>query len=128
MSSAVRRVLVTQDETRTNLFEDGCQLGIYRFQHSDLEHAGLRAGGITVIVFQWLLLLPAVVANLSSTVAIIYNTGRAFGTVLLVLGVLFDNSTVPERARAGKEGYWDRAGAACGCASKRLGCVMSAHA
>lgn len=124
----VRRILVPQDETRTDQFEDNCQLGLYRFVHSDLEHAGLRTGGISALLFQWILLLPAAFANLSTEVAGIYLAGRVFGTGLLIAGVLFDHGLLPDRALAGMESYWDRAGVACGCASKRLGCVMSAHA
>ena len=36
---------------------------------------------------------------------------------LLVLGVLFDHEMLPDKALAGVEGYWDRAGTACSCAS-----------
>ena len=124
----VRRALLPADETLTNQFEDSCQLGLYRFYHSDLEHAGLRTAGIAALMFQWLLLLPAALSNLSSEVVTIYIVGRVLGSTLLVVGVLFDNSALPESALAGKEGYWDRAGVACGCASKQLGCVMSSHA
>lgn len=124
----VRRFLLPPDETRTDYFEDACQLGLYRFQHSDLEHAGLRTGGIVAIIVQWVLLLPAVFDNLSASVAALYLSGRVLGTAMLILGVLFDNAQIPDRALAGKEGYWNRTGAACGCASKRLGCVMGAHA
>ena len=75
-----------------------------------------------------MLLLPAVFENLSANVAALYLAGRVLGTTMLILGVLFDNSLIPDKALAGKEGYWDRTGVACGCASKQLGCVMSSHA
>lgn len=124
----VRRLVVPKDETRITVFEDACQLGLYRRQHSDLEHAGLRSGGISALMFVWVLLLPAAFGNLSDGVAAVYLAGRIFGSGLLVAGVLFDAALLPDRALAGTEGYWDRAGVACGCASKTLGCVMTAHA
>ena len=124
----VRRFLLPPDETRQAQFEDSCELGLYRFLHSDLEHAGLRTGGITMIVVQWVLLLPAAFSNLSPEVAGLYVAGRFLGTSALIAGVIFDNALLPDKALAGKEAYWDRSAAACGCASKELGCAMNAHA
>lgn len=124
----VRRSLLTSEETLTVQFEDYCRLGLYRFLHSDLEHAGLRTGGMIAIVLQWVLLLPAALDNLSSEVAALYFAAHLFGAVTLVAGVIFDNALLPDKALAGTEEYWERAGIACGCASKRLGCAMSAHA
>ena len=124
----VRRFMVPQDETRANEFEENCQLGLFRFVHSDLEHAGLRTGGTVALMFFWVLLLPAAVSNLSSPVVTIYVVGRVLGTVILFMGVIFDNAALPDRALAGQETSWNRAGVACGCASKELGCVMNAHA
>ncbi|MGZ0213762.1 MAG: hemolysin III family protein [Actinomycetales bacterium] len=123
-----RRYLLSDDETRTDVFEDSCQLGLYRFQHMDLEHAGLRTTGITVLLLLWVLLLPAAVANLSPGVLALHIVSRTLGSIMLMLGVFFDNTMIPDKALAGKEAYWERTGVACGCASKRGGCVMSAHA
>ena len=124
----IRRLLLPQEETRTDQYEESCQLGLYRFVHSDLEHAGLRTGGTVALMFFWVLLLPAAVSNLSSPVVTIYVVGRVLGTVILFMGVIFDNAALPDRALAGQETSWNRAGVACGCASKELGCVMNAHA
>ena len=68
----VRRLVLPSDETHTDQFEESCQLGLYRFVHSDLEHAALRTGAITALTFFWVLLLPAAFENLSPGVAALY--------------------------------------------------------
>jgi predicted membrane channel-forming protein YqfA (hemolysin III family) len=123
-----RRILLTPEETCTEHFEDSCHLGLYRLVHSDLEHAGLRAGCMVAMAFQWVLLLPAAFENLSAELATLYFVARLFSTCALMAGVVFDNALLPDQALAGKEEYWDRACSACSCASKRLGCVMGSHA
>lgn len=125
---SIRRMLVPSDETVWQQFEDSCQLGLFRFEHSDLEHAPLRTSGVTVLMTFWIFMLPAAMANLSVEVLVIYVLGRVVSSTLLLFGVLFDNTFIPDKALAGREPYWDRAGVACGCASKQLGCVMNAHA
>lgn len=123
---AARRWLVPRDETRDFQFNDVCSLGLFRVFHSDLEHAGLRTAGVISLSLMWILMTPAAFTNLELPVAIVYLVGRVLSLMMLVLGVLFDNHYAIDRALA--DGNADGVAFACGCASKRLGCVMTSHA
>lgn len=123
---ATRRWIVPRDETRDFQFDDVCSLGLFRVFHSDLEHGGLRTAGVSVLSLMWILMTPAAFTNLELPVAVAYLVGRVLGLMMLVLGVLFDNYYAVDRALA--DGDVDRVAFACGCASKRLGCVMTSHA
>jgi predicted membrane channel-forming protein YqfA (hemolysin III family) len=123
---AARRCLVPCDETRDFQFNDVCSLGLFRVFHSDLEHSGLRTAGVGVLSLTWILMTPAAFANLEPPVAVVYLVGRVLGLMVLVIGVLFDNHYAIDRALA--DGDVDGVASACGCASKRLGCVMTSHA
>ena len=120
----LRRVLLPVDETRVDVFENQCQLGIYRFRHSDLEHAGVRTAGVSVLMTTWVLLLPAAVVNLGRDALVVHVVGRVVGSLLLVLGVLFDGTKLPERALAATdEARWDRTGRAFCAGSVLLAAV-----
>jgi len=125
---AVRRWIVPRDETRDFQFNDVCSLGLFRVFHSDLEHAGLRTAGVSVLSLTWVLMLPAAFANLDRGVAVVYVVGRVLSFAMIVLGVLFDNQYITDRALAAGEDDAIAIAFACGCASKRLGCVMTSHA
>ena len=123
----VRRIFVPRDETREDLFEGACSLGLYRFQHSDLEHAGLRVAGVSALTHTWVQMAPAAFFNLSPGVATVWIMAVLLATILLVSGVLFDNFYLPDTAVA--NGKTKCLGGLCtACSSKKLGCVMTSHA
>ena len=122
---AIRRYFVPKEETRDFQFEDSCALGLFRFQHSDLEHAGLRVAGIVALTFAWLLSVSAAFKNLHVSVAWVWLSGVLFATIMLISGVLFDNLLMPDNAYARGEHVWYKC---TGCNSKTLGCAMTSHA
>tara|TARA_Y100000389_G_scaffold204734_1_gene259295 strand:+ start:13561 stop:14508 length:948 start_codon:yes stop_codon:yes gene_type:complete len=122
---SVRRYFVPKDETRDFQFEESCSLGLFRFFHSDLEHAGLRVAGITTLTFSWMLYVSAAFNNVNQGVGAIWLTGVIFATIMLISGVVFDNMLVPDNAYAdGKHAWWR----CTACNSKTLGCAMTSHA
>jgi len=122
---AIRRWFVPKEETRDYQFEDSCALGLFRFQHSDLEHAGLRVAGVTTLTFSWILSVSAAFKNIDGDVAAIWLTGVLFATLLLISGVVFDNLLMPDNAYAKGHRKWYEC---AGCNSKTLGCAMTSHA
>ena len=120
-----RRWLVPSDETRAYQFDQACSLGLFRVYHSDLEHAGLRMAGIVVLALVWIPLTPAAFYTLDPGIATLYFVTRVLNFVLLSAGVVFDNAYLPDRGFV-EEGL--DVFRACACSSKRLGCVMNAHA
>lgn len=122
---AVRRIFVPKSETRDYQFEESCALGLFRFQHSDLEHAGLRVAGVFTLTISWILSISAAFHNIESGVAAIWLTGVVFATLMLVSGVVFDNFLLPDTAYANGETAWYKC---AGCNSKHLGCAMTSHA
>ena len=122
---AIRRYFVPKEETRDFQFEDSCALGLFRFQHSDLEHAGLRVAGVLTLTVSWILSVSAAFNNVNGGVAAIWLTGVIFATLLLISGVVFDNLLVPDNALAKGEHKWYQC---TGCNSKTLGCAMTSHA
>jgi hypothetical protein len=122
---ATRRWFVPREETRDYQFEDSCALGLFRFQHSDLEHAGLRVAGVMTLTVSWVLSVSAAFKNLHPSVSAVWLSGVVFATVMLVSGVLFDNLLVPDNAYAKGTHVWWKC---TGCNSKTLGCAMTSHA
>lgn len=122
---AVRRWFLTPEETRDYQFEESCALGLFRFQHSDLEHAGLRVAGVVTLSFSWTLSVSAAFNNLVDSVAAIWMVGVVFATVMLISGVVFDNLLLPDNAYAKGEHSWYKCSQ---CHSKTLGCAMTSHA
>lgn len=121
---SLRRWFVPREETRDFQFEDSCSLGLFRFFHSDLEHAGLRVAGAVTLTLSWILLVSAAFNNLNGGVAAVWLTGVVFATVLLVSGVVFDNLMITDNAYANNEQTWYKCS---GCSSKSLGCAMTSH-
>ncbi len=122
---AVRRYFVPKEETRDFQFEESCALGLFRFFHSDLEHAGLRVAGVVTLTFSWILSVSAAYNNLRLGVANVWLFGVIFATTMLISGVVFDNLLVPDRAYAKGKHAWYKC---TGCNSKTLGCAMTSHA
>ena len=122
---ATRRWYVPKEETREFQFEESCSLGLFRFQHSDLEHAGLRVAGVFSLTTSWILLISAGFNNTHGSVAAVWLAGVLFATLLLVSGVVFDNLLLPDNAYAKGEKTWYKC---TGCHSKTLGCAMTSHA
>lgn len=123
----VRRFAVPTDETREEVFPDACSIGLYRFNHNDLEHAGLRIAGVSGITYTWIQFAPAVFTNLSPDVATVWIASITLSTMLIASGALFDTLFLPEAAIS--NGQDTCLGGLCtACSSKQLGCVMTSHA
>ena len=123
---STRRFLVPHSETREFMYADKCSLGLFRLQHSDLEHAGLRAAGSGALAFSWLLIAPAALQNLEPGVAAVWFVGAVFATMLLTIGMVVDNFYFVDDAIASDSRRC--LGACRSCNSKELGCVMNSHA
>jgi len=121
---AVRRWFLPNEETRDFQFEESCSLGLFRYNHSDLEHAGLRIAGVIGLTLSWILSVSAAFNNTPDAVAAVWLAGVSFATVMLISGVLFDNMLLPDNAYAKNEHAWYKC---TGCNSKSLGCAMTSH-
>jgi hypothetical protein len=88
-----RRVLQTADTWKMSL-GDQCSQGLVRFQHVDLEHAGLRVSAGLVLAFQWTQFLPAAYENLEHECAWLFAAAHVVGTAILVVGMAWDNMFV----------------------------------
>jgi len=121
----VRRVLVPSTETREFMYQDQCSIGLFRVWHSDLEHSGLRLAGVGSLTLVWIQLVPAAAANLNRDAAAVWLIGVTVATMLLVVGVVFDNYYIVDDAV--KDGT-KCMGCFNTCSSKRMGCVMNSHA
>ena len=142
----VHRALVPREETADFMFGNLAHLGLFRYFHSDLEHAGLRTAGVTALTTTWILMVPAALSNLPSSAAAIWIASVASATVLLGVGLFIDNTYGTERAFEDTSkprkplltqpdlqyGHSvprrQRCLQTCACSSKRLGCVMTSHA
>jgi predicted membrane channel-forming protein YqfA (hemolysin III family) len=121
----VRRLIIPNHETRNMMFKDACSLGLFRFFHSDLEHASLRVVSVGILTLVWVPMVPPAFSNLTVAAAGVWMAGVLVASALLVSGVLFDNLYGPDKAMANGEMSWT----ACTCCqSKRLGCVFTSHA
>lgn len=121
---AVRRWFLPNEETRDFQFEESCSLGLFRYNHSDLEHAGLRVAGVVGLTLSWILSVSAAFNNTPDAVAAVWLAGVSFATLMLISGVVFDNMLLPDNAYAKHEHAWYKC---TGCNSKRLGCAMTSH-
>ena len=121
----IRRLYVDREDTRRESYtsKDGCSLGLYRFFHSDLEHAALRASGSATLTLTWVLLIPSAFKNLDTDPAVIWVIGASIGTVLLIAGIILDNTAAVDDFLLRTKGEGP-----CSCSSKALGCVFSTHA
>lgn len=86
-----RRWLVPSSETSEVIFDDACSIGLFRFFHSDLEHASLRVVGVGTLTMAWILLVPPAFANLTVEAAGVWFSGVVTASALLVAGVLIEN-------------------------------------
>lgn len=120
----VRRLFVPENETQQESYTgEGCTLGLYRVFHSDLEHASLRAAGSAALTLNWVLLIPSAFRMLDVDPAVIWVTGASIGTLLLIFGIILDNTGVVDDMLMRNQ----RIGP-CSCNSQALGCVFNTHA
>jgi len=120
----IRRAFVDETDTKQEAFTgEGCSLGLYRFFHSDLEHAALRASGSAALTLTWVLLIPSAFTNLVTDPAVIWVIGASIGTALLISGMILDNTAAVDDFLLRTKGEGP-----CSCSSKALGCVFSTHA
>lgn len=62
--------------------------------HSDLEHSALRASSTVTLTIAWILAVPAAFHHLTDDAVAVWLTGTITGTLLLVGGIVLDNSAV----------------------------------
>lgn len=121
---SVRRYFVPREETREFMFTEACSLGLFRMQHSDLEHAGLRIVGVGALTLMWILLVPAAFSTLPSGMAVLYLASRILAAALLASGIVLDNLYLPDRSFVERPFDFLKPLA---CQSKRYGCVCTSH-
>jgi len=120
----MRRMLLEREDTKQTAYDgDGCTLGLFRFFHSDLEHAALRASGSASLTLGWILIIPVAFQYLGDDAAVIWLVGASIGTVLLIAGIVLDNTGVIDDVLLRNK----RVGP-CSCNSQPLGCVFNTHA
>jgi len=120
----VRRLFVPENETKQESYTgEGCTLGLYRVFHSDLEHASLRAAGSAALTLNWILIIPSAFSMLDADPAVIWVIGASIGTLLLICGIILDNTGVVDDIL-----MRDQRIGPCFCNSKALGCVFNTHA
>jgi predicted membrane channel-forming protein YqfA (hemolysin III family) len=120
----IRRLFVPKDETRQTAYDgEGCTLGLYRIFHSDLEHAALRAAGSASLTLSWVLFIPSAFIHLDTDPAVIWVVGAGIGTMLLVFGIILDNTGVVDDVLLQNKHVGP-----CSCNSKPLGCIFNTHA
>ena len=77
-----RRLLLPREETR---FAWGdCSLGLWRIQHGDKEHGGLRSSSYLILSFMFLLYIPAALRNLNPYAVGWYFLTTTLGIFLIV--------------------------------------------
>lgn len=121
---AIRRCILPPDKTRIDVFEDAKCIGLYRFTHSDLEHAGLRTACEITLTISWLLNVPVAFSNANMAVAIVWFTGVVISTVLIICGAIYDRSNITDVALIKKEINCLKC---TECYSPALGCIMTSH-
>lgn len=115
----VRRVLLTECETRIDWGD--CTLGLWRFQHSDMAHSGVRTGTYVIMVTMYTMYLPSAVRILDPSALPGFLVATTLSLVLFIFGVLWDNLVVfPDQY------YGTRFEVTCH--SSEMGCVMTSHA
>jgi hypothetical protein len=122
---AIRRWAVPAKKTEVFLFASGNERALFRFQHSDLEHAGLRVAGVFALTSSWILLISPALDATNGMAGIVWLVSVALATTLLVFGVVFDNLLVPDMALYRGDRSWYKCAQ---CTSRSLGCMMNAHA
>lgn len=121
-----RRWYVPKEETKELQFTgEGCSLGLFRTFHSDLEHAALRASSTATLTIAWIMAIPAARHNLNDVASVVWITGAATGTLLLIGGIVLDNVNPLDSMflRKGNANVGP-----CNCASTSMGCALNTHA
>lgn len=120
-----RRVVLPRSATEISY--GSCSLGLFRFQHSDLDHGALRSSGYATLSFSFLLSISLAFKNLQYDAAEVLAACNGSALVVLVAALLLDNVIIfPDRLyeKRFKQGLppnlWMH--------NKRCGCVMSSHA
>lgn len=95
-----------------------CKLGLFRMQHTDLEHGALRSAGYVCIAFLFISIVPLIAEQPGGT-TLIYCNSASLG--LLILGLYIDNVwMVPDK--------WYQRGHRNLCfANKRCGLIINSH-
>tara|TARA_Y100000817_G_scaffold167150_1_gene130721 strand:+ start:4188 stop:4964 length:777 start_codon:yes stop_codon:yes gene_type:complete len=116
---ALRRVFTPPEKTRIERSE--CNLGFWRFTHSDLEFSALRSGTYLILSCTFLLYVPSAVQTIQGAALAWYFVTASISLVLVVLASFIDNVIVwPDKLYT--EDYEAH------CHSKTLGCIFTSHA
>ena len=121
------------DVEQTELAWGNCQIGLFRFMHTDLDSSSFRTSGYVAIGFLFVQLVPVTFANLRNDLAVVSVVANLVGLLLLTGGLVLDNiAIVPDlwyqrraqRPSAGKgEGPFD-----LWFHNRKCGCLCTAHA
>jgi predicted membrane channel-forming protein YqfA (hemolysin III family) len=123
---AYRRLVLSSDQTE--MVVGDCKLGLFRFQHADLEHSSLRSACYIILAFGFVPLVPAAFDTLPWLACVVLITCNVTSLALLMAGMWVDNVLRwPDRL------YEDAARRAAQrppllCHHRGCGCVMTSHA
>ena len=95
-----------------------CKLGLFRLQHTDLEHGALRSSGYVCLSFLFISVAPLIAEQPGGVVLIWCN---AISVFLLIFGLYIDNVLmVPDRwYQQGATNLWFE--------NRRCGCIINSH-
>jgi len=95
-----------------------CKLGVFRIQHTDLEHGSLRSAGYVCLAFLFISVAPLVAVQPGGLFLVACN---AISVGLIIGGLYFDNVLMlPDRwYQNGYKGSW--------FANRECGCMVTAH-
>lgn len=96
-----------------------CKLGLFRMQHTDLEHGALRSGGYVCLAFLFIAVAPLIAEQPGGMFLIWCN---AISVGLLICGLYIDNVLIwPDRwYQQGYKNLW--------YANRECGCILNSHA
>jgi predicted membrane channel-forming protein YqfA (hemolysin III family) len=112
---------------RTEIAWGECQLGLFRFQHSDFEWGALRSAGYVTLSFGFIQLLPVYYNNLEDSNASFVVLCNGIALALLVGGLLLDNVIIWPDVQY-EDDYWKRKKPSLYCHSTACGCIVTSHA
>lgn len=82
------------DVEQTEVAWGNCQIGLFRFQHVDLDASSFRTSGYVAIGFLFVQLVPVAYANLRNDLATLSVVANLVGLLMLTAGLVLDNIAI----------------------------------
>ena len=95
-----------------------CKIGIFRMQHSDLEHGALRSAGYVCLAFLFISIAP-LIADQPGGLTLIWCNVASVG--MLICGLYIDNVLIwPDK-------WYQQSYTNLGFANRKCGCIVNSH-